>query len=294
MVANFIPGIRAFYSYLFCLIAISFNLFAQGIKIEQPTVLFEDFIAYSNASQLETLNGIVLGNQSQFGAFSEIKLFYTYGSMEIGKSKNNGIGASLYSFQEGQLILENRLKGSYWKKIDLNDKIIIVAGGQVGLINTSIKATKSTAGSNDWTPNLDFGLTFKTKTSVVAVSINQLSNAEAKPLTQIIRFQKFYTLFLSQKIKCNKNIYCTILGNVVAVRGLEDIYNLKSDFDFGDHFSAGIGIGSNGLLTSIGLNSIDILGQKLSLKFGYQYSFFKSVSSALQPLHIHIKYQFSN
>ena len=95
----------------------------------------------------------------------------------IGKSKNNGIGASLYSFQEGQLILENRLKGSYWKKIDLNDKIIIVAGGQVGLINTSIKATKSTAGSNDWTPNLDFGLTFKTKTSVVAVSINQLSNA---------------------------------------------------------------------------------------------------------------------
>ena len=96
---------------------------AQGVKLVSPTVLFEEVYAYNNASYLETADGIHLGNQSQFGAFSEIKLFYGFGSYAFGNNKTQGLGLAIYSLQEGPLISENRLKASFWKKIKLKRKL---------------------------------------------------------------------------------------------------------------------------------------------------------------------------
>lgn len=277
---------KAIFSIFYLFVCTSV-VYGQGVRIADPTVLFEQNIAYSNASQLETWGGWHLGNQSQFGAFSEIVIFYGFGSLPIGKNKTQGVGLGLYSSQEGELIAENRLKLSFWKKIALNDRLDLIAGGQAGLINTSFKATRSTAGANAWTPNFDFGLTIKNKFSSLAVSINQLNNPNVQPLTQAIAFKNFWTFLVSHSIRLNENLQLNMFGYGLLVDVLPNIYQVKAMLDIEEKFNVGLGGGTEGVVVSAGM---DITPQ-IMFHLAYLSPVFTQVANNYQPFQLHLTFK---
>ena len=265
---------------------------AQGIKTTTSMVLFEQFAAYNNASLLEKNDALHLGSQGQFGAFSAIRTIYGFGSCSFGSKSNNGLGIAFYSFQEGELISENRVKLSYWKRIELNKTTQLISGGQAGLINTAYDATRSTAGANTFTPNFDFGVTLRKNNTSISASINQLSNASASPLTQTAVYKSFYTVLISQKIDLNEQYTADFYGYYHVIPNFQTTLEAKTNITHNELFQVGIGAGTNGVLFSCGIIELDSVLLPFGLTFGYRIPLSSSTLSAFQPYQIHLSYLF--
>lgn len=267
------------------------KVIAQGVKSPTKLVLFENMEGFNNAALLEKKDAAHIGTQGQFGAFSEIRTIYGLGSYSLGPDKNYGLGLSIYSFQEGELIAENRVKLIYWKKIKLNDKTDLVAGGQAGLINASYKATRSTAGANAYTPTYNFGLSLKNETTSLALAINQLSNSSNEPLTQINYYKAFYTILLSKRYEINERIDISfhVHSNYSS---FEKSTQGKINFDYLKAYQVGLGYGTNGLLLSAGITEIEELDFPIGINFGYRIPLSSKETNAFQPYQLNLSYTF--
>lgn len=274
------------------LLCLCFNLKtkAQGVKSPTPMVLFEKATAYNNASLLEKNNGLHFGSQGQFGAFSAIRTIYGFGSIALGSKADNGLGFAIYSFQEGELLAENRLKISYWKRIELNPSTDIIAAGQAGLINASYKATRSTSGANTFTPNFDFGLTLRKENTSLSLSINQLSSPTASPLTQTNFYNTFYTAIVSHQLDLSAKVSLTGISNYYHTVSLKPIIEAKTNILYNELIETGAGFGSNGFLFSIGITQLSEDQLPLGLYFGYRLPLSNSILNTFQPYQIHLNY----
>ena len=265
---------------------------AQGVKTPIQLVLFEKLEGFNNAALLENKDAAHIGTQGQFGAFSEIRTIYGLGSYSLGPDKNHGLGLSIYSFQEGELIAENRVKLIYWKKIKLNDKTDLVAGGQAGLINASYKATRSTAGANAYTPTYNFGLSLKNETTSLALAINQLSNSSNKPLTQVNYYKAFYTFLFSKQFELNESIDISFHLHS-KISAFEKSIQGKINLEYLKAYQVGLGYGTNGLLLSASITEIQALDFPIGLNFGYRIPLSSKGPNTFQPYQLDISYSFN-
>lgn len=266
---------------------------AQGIKTPTTMVLFEQVAAYNNASLLEKNDAFQVGTQGQFGTFSAIRTLYGFGSSSFGNKTTNGLGIAFYSFQEGELIAENRLKISYWKRIELNKHTQLIAGAQAGLINTAYQATRSTAGASTFTPNFDFGVTLKNNNTTISASINQLSNASTTPLTQTSSFKTFYTTLIAQKMNLSETYTVDFYGYYQVIPIISSLIEAKANLSYQEQLQAGVGMGSNGILLSCGIIEIDQELLPLGLYFGYRIPLANSILHTFQPYQLHLSYLFN-
>lgn len=261
----------------------------QGLKKPSSFVLFEDMNAYFNAALLEGNNQITLGSQNRLGAFSEIRELYAIGSASVFKNKTHGLGFALFSEQEGQLITENRLKVSYWKSIQLNPKLHLVFGGQLGLINTSLKGTFSTAGADTWSPDIDFGFKLKTKNIEIGSSVNQIGNLLVQPLSQQILFKQFYSFYAKYTFPINESI--DLENYAASYLFINPSYHLKSQLVFNKAYGVGAGIGNQGFLISAFYKTDKILNNFLEIKMAYQNPINEFYSSIFQVFQIQLSYE---
>lgn len=275
------------YYFFFLLFYSTFAVNGQETKIPVFPVLFENTITYYNASIEVDSNVIHLGSQQQFGAFSQNTLIYGFGTIT---HNSNALGVAFISEKEGTLISENRIKGTYIKKILLSANTSLNASVQVGLINTSLGATRSTAGASTWAPDLDIGWQLQSKNTILSSSINQLSNSIVTPLSQSAIFKRFYTIYFSQQIDLSPTSLIHIYAQNIILQHSKDKRGLKIDYITNDIFSTGIGINTNGYLFSIGFPKLIIYDQKFRLKIGYNHPSFSRISSNFQPFQLHISY----
>ena len=155
-------------------------------------------------------------------------------------------------------------------------------------------ATRSTAGANSWTPNFDFGITFKSKKTIISSSINQLNNATAKPLTQTIDFKNFWTFLLTHEIQLRESLNLTLYGYTRLISSLNNLYSFKGEVTFQENYAVGLGYGTQGLISSLALKSIEVLEQKLSVVIAYQHPLNTALNNSFQPFQLHFQYHLSN
>jgi len=275
--------------FVFFLFHSSLKIMGQGIRLPSQTVLFDQFSPYFNAALQENHQGLKAGTQVQTGAFSDFRQFYFLGSIALGKKKTNGIGLSFYSTQEGELISENRLKGSYWAKIKLNEKVSVIAGGELGLINLSLGATRSTPGSNSFSPDLDLGLAVEIEDFTFSASFNQIGSLSTIPLTQEISFQNFTTLFAEYYFTLNPYFDLNLYSYSFLIPNVNNQYQGKALLGYKETFYGGIDLGSNGLGSSFTWRGLPF-DKKIGISFAVQFPVFTSETSFFRPIQIHLDY----
>ena len=261
----------------------------QGIKSPSSIVLFETFSVFENASLIDNNANLALGNQGQLGAFSEIKTYYALGSMSFDAKESQAIALSFYSYQEGLLIAENRLKLGYRKKIVLNPQWNLSAGGQLGFINTAYKATRSTAGTSAFTPIFDFGFTLRNEVTSISASVNQLNNPEAYPLTQKLYFNRYYTALISHGIQLNSLLLLRMYLHYRYISDLGASFTAKGNLEFRETYLLGLGVGSNGFIISCGLKEIS-KNFPISIHLAYQTPL--GQKQITKPFQVHLSYFF--
>jgi hypothetical protein len=263
---------------------------AQGIKTPSSSVLFERIAPYSNPSLNRNKSSVAIGTENQIGPFSEIRMFYGFGNLLLKKNKH--IGFALYSMQEGPLISENRIKANYVYKLKLGREVFLKAAGQFELINISLGATPSTAGANSYTPSLDFGFNLIHKTSNLGISMNQLNNAEASPLSQLTVFKRFFDIYGLHKIDLLNRNFIDINLHSRLLQKDNNIYEGKASYIYQENYSIGIGASNYGLIASIGLVAFPLGKNNADLLLGYRHPTFNATNSSFQPFHIHLGYTF--
>lgn len=278
---------------VFLMLSSCVNLFAQGVRYPDHSILYEsNNLYFNNSLQLEDRT-ILLGNQGYTGSFSEVNLFYAMASISIGKRREQGVSFALYSLQEGPLIAENRLKGGFWKKYQARDYAIVV-GGQVGGINTSFGSTRSTPGANAWNIDLDFGVSYLSEKQNFSLSFNQMAETEASPLSQTTQFKRFWTILYCRDITLSSRLKVIPVAYSYNIFGGQHLINGKLLFRLIDKYSAGLGYGTEGLIFNLEMNELMFSkGHTFDLKAGFRVPSVGSFTPISQAFLIELKYMFS-
>lgn len=283
------------YIISFLLISFCFSFgFAQALRVWQPDVLEEVSSVTINPSLLESNQGVFIGNQSFFGSFSDVRGFYGFGNVALGKDEKSGIGALARARQEGELIGEYRLKMNYWRKTAINKKLVLIAGIQFGAVNTVLKPTRSTAGGSAWAPDLDIGLTLQLKKHELSLGSSQMTNSTVQPLSQKINFKRYFSASTASELFSRGEYKLSINTFGQIIHGLQDVYRVKALFSWREQLDVGIGVGTDGLRFSLMLPSINVSKQGgVVVGVGFQVPISNSVAPSYQPFQIHLGYKLS-
>jgi len=269
------------------------DLNSQVIRTIDNSVVFDQFEAYINPSICSDELTASTGYQSQTGSFSGFRHFYFIVNSSLGNKKKRGLGAAIYSSQEGPLISENRLSISYWNKINISTHWFITGGIRAGIINKSLSSTKSTAGANIFVPDISVGTSLNGKQTRVSFSINQIGNIIKTPLTQSIKYQQFITFSAEQSFKLSAGISTRINAQYLHIPKINDNYHATSTLLFNDLYGIGLGAGNSGILCSVVINKVKIKNNILQMTFGTKVPFLNANHISVIPYHIHLNYFFS-
>lgn len=269
--------------------------FAQALRVWQPDVFEEVNTLLINPSRLESNQGVFIGNQSFFGSFSDIRSFYGLASIAIGQEKNTGLGLLARARQEGELIGEYRLKMNYWRSVSINKEWTLVAGIQLGAVNTFLKPTRSTAGGAAWAPDLDIGLTIRSVKNELSIGSSQMTNSTVQPLSQKITFQRYYSLATKSVLFSHSDFEFSMLAFVQLINGLQDVFRFKAIISWRELLNLGVGLGNDGARFTLMLPEIRLAESRgFMFGVGYQIPVNKFVAPSFQPFQIHLGYKILN
>lgn len=264
---------------------------AQGVKAPPINLIVDDLNAYYNASQLSNGQNLQLGGYNLLGAFSEIRNIYAFGYLSPKDNHQHGIGLAALSEQEGPLITDNRLKASYWKKINLNEKWLLIGGAQAGVVNSSIEGTTSTPSTNEWSPDLDIGFTLQNEQTSLGLSINQIANSKVIPLSQSVIYKRFFTALLRQRFQLSTFKYLNLVHHSAYFSGIKNLYDFKVELELVDKFQSSITMGNRGLIFSGGVWLNTSIKHQFGLQFAYHHPTYSNLPNTYQSIQVHLTFQ---
>lgn len=113
------------------------------------------------------------------GIFKEVRSSLITGYLPVG---NSNMGASLYSDRKGKYLSRTRLYGHFSPHIQLTKRSKVAVCLTSGFVNYSIKSNTGGPSGSDFKLDFSLAMTFYTKSSSFAFSVNQILEPEMIPL----------------------------------------------------------------------------------------------------------------
>ena len=185
------------------------------------------------------------------------------------------IGLQVVSDKEGFAIRRNRIAASYARHLKISSDYHLAAGINAGMFNYAIVANEVTGGFSSYALDAAFSLKLYSKQNLLALSLNQATNASVTPVSTEVVLPRNLNLLAQHRIALTNDVtltpsvyarYSTKRDNVytgfTAACGLQALFLNKVMAGF--HLES-----RNGSFAHLGIENIEFGTSQLGIIFTY-------------------------